>query len=769
MSDLLNMLGETSRRLLFDAKFGLEKEHVRVTESGALAQTPHPAIFGGKLENPYITVDFAESQLEMITPPVGSASEAVGFLETIHDVVVENLESELLWPQSMPPELPDDPEAIQVAQFDAAGESLGEYREFLANAYGKKRQMISGVHVNMSISEVLMQSLYRDLAEDGEEFEAFRERMYMRSLRAMLKERWMVLLLLGMSPVMHKSYAEVCGDYPDIDEVTCGNSRSVSIRASLCGYRNKEEFQLDYSDLESFEQSVENLVEQGKLHSSKELYSPVRLKRSPETGRVSHLEFRLLDLDPTVKVGVREASLHLLHTWMLKGMLSSAGAELNLEQQERAASNQYACACCGLAGGLTDSNGKPMSEGAGRREVENLLAELRVVAGLGETQGACYQGSLQMYEEWLAAVRHPVREELRDASKNLGFLEYHLQLAQAYREDVLANSFGFKGMEGVELSTQLLLREGLKRGVKFEWLDRSENFVKLSKGEHVEYVQQATKTSRDKYSSILMMENKVVTKKVLGDAGIQVPGGASYTTCEEALLAYGGYKGRPLVVKPKTTNFGIGITIYPEGASLAQYKEALELAFAADREVLVEHFVAGREFRLFVIDGKVEGVLHRVPANVEGDGESNIRSLVEQKNQDPLRGVGYVRPLEKIATGREEALFLQQQGLDFDFVPALGQKVYLRENSNISTGGDSLDYTDELHPSYKDLAVRACEAMDVAVSGVDMMIADIEAVATDQNYSIIEMNFNPAIHIHCHPYQGSNRQLDSRLLDFLGF
>ena len=75
---------------------GIEKENVRVTRKGEMAFTPHPLIFGDKLKHPYVTTDFSESQIEMITPPLPSVHDAIGFLETIHDVVSLELKDELL-------------------------------------------------------------------------------------------------------------------------------------------------------------------------------------------------------------------------------------------------------------------------------------------------------------------------------------------------------------------------------------------------------------------------------------------------------------------------------------------------------------------------------------------------------------------------------------------------------------------------------------------------------------------------------------------------
>ncbi|MGL5546597.1 MAG: bifunctional glutamate--cysteine ligase GshA/glutathione synthetase GshB, partial [Tannerellaceae bacterium] len=298
---------------------------------------------------------------------------------------------------------------------------------------------------------------------------------------------------------------------------------------------------------------------------------------------------------------------------------------------------------------------------------------------------------------------------------------------------------------------------------------RKENFVRLYNHAKEEYVMQATKTSLDNYVSVLMMENKVVTKKVLDKAGIRTPRGREYYSADEALLDFEYFRGKAIVIKPKSTNFGLGISILKVNEDREDFATGLQIAFEHDNTILIEEFVAGRDFRFFLIDNEVVGILHRVPANVVGNGVFTIAELIDRKNEDPLRGKGYRTPLEKIRKGREEELFLKQQGLIFDSVPGMNEVVYLRENSNISTGGDSIDFTDEIHPSYKAIAVEAAKAMHVRITGLDMMIPDITAPADETNYAIIEMNFNPAIHIHCYPYKGINRHLNDKILAALGF
>ncbi|MGN0145149.1 MAG: bifunctional glutamate--cysteine ligase GshA/glutathione synthetase GshB, partial [Clostridium sp.] len=351
--------------------------------------------------------------------------------------------------------------------------------------------------------------------------------------------------------------------------------------------------------------------------------------------------------------------------------------------------------------------------------------------------------------------------------KEKGYINAHMELAEKYKKDSYNNRFKLQGFEDMELSTQILMKESIKRGIKVEVLDRAENFISLKKDEKIEYVRQATKTSKDTYISVLIMENKSVTKKVLRDHNIKVPDGIEINSIEEGISAAGIYEGKAIVIKPKSTNFGTGISIFSEGTDKESIIEALKIAFKYDNTVLLEEFIIGKEYRFLVINDKVAGILHRVPANVKGDGIKSIKELVEIKNMDSLRGYHYVTPLEKINLDENAELFLKVQNKTFDYVPAKDEIVYLRENSNISTGGDSIDYTDKIPDKFKQIAVQCAKAVNAKICGVDMMLEDF----SDENkpYGIIELNFNPAIHIHCYPYKGTERKIGEEVLKLLGF
>lgn len=323
--------------------------------------------------------------------------------------------------------------------------------------------------------------------------------------------------------------------------------------------------------------------------------------------------------------------------------------------------------------------------------------------------------------------------------------------------------------DGLELSTAMLINAAEQRGIAVEILDAEDNFIRLKKDSKIEYIKQATRTSVDTYIAPLIMENKEVTKLILREKGINVPAGIMVKSVTEARAYYETFRGKDIVMKPKSSNFGLGIEIFKNLQCEECYQTAVSQAFSHDRSVLIEEFIPGKEYRFLVIGDAVVGILHRVPANVVGDGIQTIEALVAEKNRNPLRGKGYVSPLEKIRLDKTEIAFLSEQHKSIQTIPEDGETVYLRENSNISTGGDSIDFTDEIIDDYKTIAVKAAQAVGARICGADIIIRDIQKKPDAGNYSIIELNFNPALHIHNYPFVGENRHVDEKVLDLLGF
>lgn len=757
------------------ANFGVEREALRVNDDGTLATTKHPKIFGDKLKHPYVTTDFSESQVELITPCFKTPKEVHSFLNSLYDITVLHIGNEVLWPQSTPCKIPENVPIAEYGQ-DEMGQMARSYRESLREKYGSKKQLLCGIHYNFSFSEPFIQKLSQEMQSELT-YKDFKSQIYLKMIRNFLTHRWLIIYLLGATPVVHESIFDEVQSLTAlkdrrldarIDKESYTSPGMISYRNSDNGYKNSQELYPDYSSVEAYIESIEKLIDEGVIQGHSELYSQIRPKakqkqnflQSLKDEGIQYIEIRNIDNNPFDKAGISTSDLEFLHLFMLYLLIKEEETG-NEYWQEEGNANQRIIAKRGLIETPLWRNSKAISKTEWALEI---LEEIQMINQELQLDKSA------LIEEMMERVNDPNKTHaarLIKRYKEEGFIKTNLQLANLYKHEAVSQRYKLCGYENMELSTQILMKEAMTRGIEVEVLDPLDNFIALKQDSHREYVKQATKTSKDSYMTMLIMENKTVTKSVLKSKGIQVPEGTEVYKGQniEKIASY--YAGRPIVVKPKSTNFGTGISIFPQGGCAKDIQSAIEIGLKHDDTVLIETFAKGKEYRFLVIGEEVAGVLHRVPANVMGDGEKTIRELVAIKNQDSLRGEGYKTPLERIHLDASSELFLSQSNLNFDSVPDKGEIVYLRENSNISTGGDSIDYTDTMPKYFKDIAVQAAQAVGAKFCGVDMMIEDY--VNSNSPYAIIELNFNPAIHIHSYPYIGSERNIAEKVLQVLGF
>lgn len=754
------------KKEILKGTFGIEREGLRVDSNGNLSRKKHPKAFGEKLSNPYITTDFSESQIELITPTFNSLEEVYDFLSSLYNIAALELEDEYLWPQSMPCKIPEDAD-IPVADFsnEENGEVVSAYRELLKKKYGGKKQLISGIHYNFSFSEKMIKHLYIN-ENKGESYNDFRDKVYLKVVRNYLRYRWLLIYLISGAAVLHESYGNECVKILDkVSDDSFTSEGALSYRNSECGYKNHIDLFPSYNSVEEYVDSLKSFVNDNIIDSHKELYSQIRLKARDNNDfldsllkdGINYLEIRSADINPFDKAGISLLDLKFINIFTIF-LLIEEEVEYP-EWQEEALYNQNIIARFGQQNVMLKNNGKEISR------KDWALSILDKISNINEQLNLNQEYVIGDVKERILEPKLTYAYRISEIVKEKGYINAHLELAKKYKEEAYRDRFKLYGYEDLELSTQILIKEAIKRGVKFELVDRSDNFISLSKNNKIEYVKQATKTSKDNYISVLMMENKVVTKKILRENNINVPSGIEVTSLEEGRENAREFIGKSIVIKPKSTNFGDGISIFKDGANESDIVDALEIAFRHDNTVLIEEFIKGKEYRFLVIGDEVVGILHRVPANVLGNGRDTIEELVRIKNQNAIRGKGYKTPLEKIELDENVKLFLKQRNLDFKYIPSENEVVYLRENSNVSTGGDSIDYTDKISKRFFGIAVESAKALGANICGVDMMIEDY----TDENsnYGIIELNFNPAIHIHSYPYQGKERNVAESILRLL--
>lgn len=732
---------------LLKARYGIEKESQRVDLLGNLAKTDHSKSISIRDEHPYIQRDFSETQMELITPVTETLKELFDYLAANHDVAYRSMgEHEMLWPLSMPPQLPEKDEDIVIAKLKSVEHV--RYRQALSNSYGRRKQMICGVHFNFEFGDELIQALF-NVQSEIKDYRQFKEEMYLKVTRNYLHYRWLVTYFYGASPSSEKNFFEE-------DSL---NETVRSIRGSKYGYVNPADVQVSYSSLQNYISSLSSMVKRGILSEEKEFYSPVRLRGGRhisdlEEHGIRYIELRNIDLNPFETHGISYEQAEFLHLFLL--YLLWKDEEDNCDEWVKMGDlyNDAVALEHPLEHTQFEVEAKKMID-----EMEHLVEMLEL--SISHTLFVHLREMLLDPSKTLAGRLYKESEKSSQS-------EVATSIAKENYKKSWDQPYQLTGFTDMELSTQLLMFDCLQQGVQVEVLDRQDQFLKLQLKDHVEYVKNGNMTSKDSYVSTLIMENKTVTKKILQQHGFRVPKGEEFQTIEQALRSYDLFSEKPFVVKPKTTNYGLGISIFKEGANYEDYQKAVTLAFEEDSSILIEEFIKGTEYRFFVLNDKVYAVLLRVPANVKGDGKQTIEELVNQKNRDPLRGSNHRTPLESIQLGELENLMLKGQGYRLDSIPENDKIIYLRENSNISTGGDSIDVTDQIPDDYKKIAVDAVSALGVKICGIDLIIENTEVPAANKNaYGIIEANFNPSMYMHIYPYKGKSRRLTMHIVHYL--
>ncbi len=343
--------------VLAGMKRGLEKESLRITPDGHLAQTPHPRALGAALAHPFITTDFSEALLEFITPAFTSYDEPMEFLQRLHRFAYHHMGDERLWVASMPCLLETDAQ-IPLAQYGTSnvGQLKTLYREGLGHRYGRAMQTIAGIHYNVSFPDTIWPLLASHLSASADitlsvdsSLRELRDVGYFHIIRNFQRYHWWLVLLMGASPQVCHSFLRAV-NRPD----AILSDTATSLRMSDLGYQNSQQGQLYicHNNLPGFINTLDraihtphppyqiyNGLHEGKrwqlndqlLQIENEYYAPIRPKRVVAPGQrslaalrqsgVEYLEVRCLDLNPYEPVGIHADQMRCIDLFLLTCLL----------------------------------------------------------------------------------------------------------------------------------------------------------------------------------------------------------------------------------------------------------------------------------------------------------------------------------------------------------------------------------------------------------------------------------------------------------------
>lgn len=389
-SPRLNQLVSSGRQhLICGGLKGVEKESLRIAiEDGFISQTPHPGALGSALTHPFITTDYSEALIELITPPFADIKDTLAFLYRLHQIVYENLDNELLLGASMPCGIDGD-ESIPIARYGSSniGRMKHVYRHGLWHRYGRTMQSIAGIHFNYSVPLPLWTAL-QQTEQSGLSLEEFTANGYFGLIRNFQRIGWIILYLFGASPAICKSFfnsrPSLMSQFEEFDRGTLYLPYATSLRMSDIGYKSESQasLRIDYNSLNGYVTSLSKAIDKpyseyekigvevngeylqlnsNILQIENEFYSTMRPKQIAMSGEkptlalkrrgVKYIEMRSLDLDLFNPIGIDENKSRFIEALLLTCLL--ADSPPNSEQDfEINNINQLAVAHAGRKPGL---------------------------------------------------------------------------------------------------------------------------------------------------------------------------------------------------------------------------------------------------------------------------------------------------------------------------------------------------------------------------------------------------------------------------------
>ncbi len=324
-----------------------------MSPAGSLAQTPHPRALGSALTHPYITTDFSEALLELITPPLEGMESVLAFMRELHRFVYERIDDEYLWASSMPCVVAGE-EGVPVARYGSSNAGLMKYvyRLGLGYRYGRVMQAISGVHFNFSLSDGFWDRL-QALEGDTRPRKDFISDNYFGLIRNLQRVGWLIPYLFGASPAVCKGFLDgQPGSLASFDENTYYGPYATSLRMGDIGYQNNREHEIGvracYDNLDEYVDTLTYAIttpypgyekigvkvngEYRQLNANilqieNEYYTTVRPKQILQDNEkptlalkrrgVRYIELRSLDVNAYEPLGINEAQMRFLHALML--------------------------------------------------------------------------------------------------------------------------------------------------------------------------------------------------------------------------------------------------------------------------------------------------------------------------------------------------------------------------------------------------------------------------------------------------------------------
>ena len=283
-------------------------------------------------------------------------------------------------------------------------------------------------------------------------------------------------------------------------------------------------------------------------------------------------------------------------------------------------------------------------------------------------------------------------------------------------------------------------------------------------GKHSEILYSVS-SSKDSKIAQTIQKDKWASNTLISRLGLPIPKWQvvdNETQLEEIWTQY----EKPVVVKPVGLVGGHGVVTGVK--TIEEAKEAFKFAQKAcskhvgkdwQNKIMVQEQIKGEDYRLLVINGKLEIATKRIPAFIVGNGKQTIKELIDITNTDPRRDItSPTHTLKPIVIDESLLSYLKDQKLSLESVPKKEQKINVRKVASMSQGGITEDFTEKVGPEIKAIVESIAASIHAFTLGVDILCQDISKPLTKENGGIIEINIMPEAYLNVYPVIGKTRE-----------
>jgi len=303
--------------------------------------------------------------------------------------------------------------------------------------------------------------------------------------------------------------------------------------------------------------------------------------------------------------------------------------------------------------------------------------------------------------------------------------------------------------ENLNPYARIITDEARRRGIGVEVVDAQHGYFTLTLGGRAITCRESL-TELTSAIAMSRCDDKRLTHRVLHSAGLTVP--RQYDISQEENFDAAGCLEElySVVVKPARGEQGNGISVDIE--SPQDLQNAIKRARRFCPDVIIEELAQGEDLRIIVIDYRVVAAAVRRPPVIVGTGRHSIAELIEKYNRRRLSATGGE---SRIPMDGETARCIRRAGYTMEDIVKTDEAIQVRKTANLHTGGTIHDVTDAIHPDLITAAEQAARALNIPVTGLDLMVPEIEGPA----YVILEANERPGLANH-EPQPTAERFID---------